>query len=178
MDAPSADQGRPWWTLPENRRDDTPPWHWDSTMASSPPYESPMSSQEEVPSPPVEQPDTANERPPRLPFWNQSLESTYNAIPQPVRPTTGWTAYEGTAIKEGFVRGIKPVNAVQTHLPLRSLMTEVDRSKCFSGDDLARGTTYIYSRTIPVILSKDQKKTLSGGGFPELAKYLITRLIR
>ena len=137
MDVPSADQG-PWWTWPENRPD-PPRWHWDSTMSSSPPYESPRSSQEEVqppPSPPVEQPDMAKKKPPRLPFWNQSLESTYNAIPQPVRPTTGWTAYEDTAIEAGFVRGIKPVNAVQTHLPLRSLMTEVDRSTCFSGDEL------------------------------------------
>ena len=137
MDVPSADQG-PWWSWPENRPD-TPPGHWDSTMSSSPPYESPPSSQEEVqppPSSPAEEADTAKKKAPRLPFWKQSLETTYETIPQPVRPQTGWTAYEDTAIEAGFVRGIRPINTVQTHLPLRPLMTDVDTRKCFSEDDL------------------------------------------
>ena len=162
MDVPSADQG-PWWSWPENRPD-IPPGHWDSTMSSSPPYESPPSSQEEVqppPSSPAEEADTAKKKAPRLPFWKQSLETTYETIPQPVRPQTGWTAYEDTAIEAGFVRGIKPINTVQTHLPLRPLMTDVDPRKCFSRDDLGRRAKYTYSRRVPVILSKPQKRTLS-----------------
>ena len=135
-------------------------------MSSSPPYESPPSSQEEVqppPSSPAEEADTAKKKAPRrIPFWNPLFETTYDTVPQPVRPWwTGWTAYEDTAIEAGFVRGIKPINTVQTHLPLRPLMTDVDPRKCFSRDDLGRRAKYTYSRRVPVILSKLQKRTLS-----------------
>ena len=178
MASPSADQG-PWSSLPENRPD-TPPGHLDSTMASSPPYESPRPfSQEKVqeqapPSPPAEEANTANQRAPRVPFWNESLVTTYNRIPQPVRPWwTGWSGYEGAAIGTGFRKGIKPVNAVQPHLPLRPLMTDVEKDKCFSRDELADGTTYLYSRTIPVILSRQQKKTLSRCCISEIATRTI-----
>ena len=163
MDVP--DEAAPW---PPPEHPGTPPP--SSTMASSPPYQSPRPSSEEQvqvqapPPPPAEQDNTANERPPRVPFWNESLVTTYNRIPQPVRPWwTGWSGYEGAAIGTGFTKGIKPVNAVQPHLPLRPLMTDVDPSKCFSTDDLAIGTTkHIFSRSVPVKLSKRQKTTLSG----------------
>ena len=88
MDVP--DEAAPW---PPPEHPGTPPP--SSTMASSPPYESPRPSSEEQvqvqaqPSPPAEQDNTANERPPRVPFWNESLVTTYNRIPQPVRPW--WT---------------------------------------------------------------------------------------
>jgi len=161
MDVP--DEAAPW---PPPEHPGTPPP--SSTMASSPPYQSPRPSSEEQvqvqapASPPPEQDNTANERPPRVPFWNESLVTTYNTIPQPVRPWwTGWSGYEGAAIATGFTKGIKPVNAVQPHLPLRPLMTDVEKDKCFSRDDVADGSTYVYSRTIPVILSKLQKKILS-----------------
>ena len=157
MDVPSADQG-PWWSWPENRPD-TPPGHWDSTMSCSPPYQSPLSSQEEVQPPPS---SPTAKKTPRIPFWTNRLVSTYDTVPQPVRPWwTGWTAYEDTAIEAGFVRGIKPINTVQTHLPLRPLMTDVDPRKCFSRDDLGRWEKYTYTRSVPVILSKPQKRTLS-----------------
>ena len=139
------------------------PWIWEHGMDTPYPPTPPTPTELEEPlplNPPLPQPR-------RRPFWDDTLRSTYERVPYAITPVEGWRRYAQVKnFDPNFARGVNPANAdidiaALPHLPLRPLMTNLDPDKTFSRNDLKKDKNYVYSRTVPVILTKSQKETLS-----------------